>query len=170
VITVTSPGAATTEEVGGAAAACVGAGEVVLLVGELGAGKTTFARGFGRALGVEEAITSPTFTLMAGYGGERARLVHLDAWRLGNLRELRDLGLEEALDDGAIVIVEWGDVVAPVLGEGALVVSIEDGPGDDERLVVLDPGDTTWSHRLGPAVERMRRAGLDPVVSAVAAR
>jgi tRNA threonylcarbamoyladenosine biosynthesis protein TsaE len=119
---------------------------------------------------VEEAITSPTFTLMAGYRGEGARLVHLDAWRLGNLRELLDLGLEEALDDGARAIVEWGDAVAPVLGEGALVVSIEDGPGDDERLVVLDPGDTGWSQRLGPAVEGLRRAGLDPVVSAVAAR
>jgi tRNA threonylcarbamoyladenosine biosynthesis protein TsaE len=123
-----------------ALAALARPGDVILLVGGLGAGKTTFARGFARALGVEGPVTSPTFTLVREYecGGPVRRLLHADLYRLDTLGELADLGLgepDELAADGAVALVEWGDVGAEVLGDGALTVAIEpagDGEGDGD--------------------------------------
>jgi tRNA threonylcarbamoyladenosine biosynthesis protein TsaE len=107
-------------------------GDVLLLSGDLGAGKTTFAQGFGAALGVTEPVTSPTFTLVrqypvagagAGAGGVRT-LVHADVWRLDHLHEIVDLGLGELVEDGAVALVEWGDAAGPVLGQDALAVEL----------------------------------------------
>ena len=89
-------------------------GDVVVLAGDLGAGKTAFAQGFGAALGVAESITSPTFTLVNRFEG-RLVLHHLDVYRLDRLEEVVDLGLAEFLDEEGVVLVEWGDTIAPVL-------------------------------------------------------
>jgi tRNA threonylcarbamoyl adenosine modification protein YjeE len=88
-------------------------GQVVVLVGQLGAGKTTFTKAYARALGVTATVTSPTFTLVHQYRcGPTAPiglLLHLDLWRLEHASELDDLALDELLDEGAAAIVEWGN-------------------------------------------------------------
>jgi len=105
------------------------AGDLLLLVGPLGAGKTTFVRGLARGAGSVDAVASPTFVLVRNYRG-RIPLAHIDLYRLNRAPELRDLGLDELLDEGAVV-VEWGDrLEAP----GAKVVTIEPLGGDRRRL------------------------------------
>jgi tRNA threonylcarbamoyladenosine biosynthesis protein TsaE len=99
--------AAETEAVGEELAPLLAAGDLLLLAGELGAGKTTFVRGLARGLGVTAAVQSPTFQLVRVYPG-RVQLAHVDLYRLESGAELTDLGLDELLDQG-VVAVEWGD-------------------------------------------------------------
>ena len=122
--------ASSTRELAAALARTCRAGDVLLLVGGLGAGKTTFAQGFARALGVVGPVTSPTFTLVrqypctgAGVPGV-AYLVHADVYRLDSAEEMADLGLHE-LGDDAVTLVEWGDRAAPVLASSTLTVELE---------------------------------------------
>ncbi len=107
-------------------------GDVIVLRGALGAGKTTFAQGFARGLGVEGPVTSPTFTLVRQYPCALGQLVHVDVYRLDHLAEVADLGLADLVEDGA-ALVEWGDVVSPALGPVTWTVSITrpEGGGDD---------------------------------------
>ncbi len=86
-------------------------GDLVLLAGDLGAGKTAFTQGLGSALGVTEPITSPTFTLVNRYEG-RLVLYHLDVYRLEQVNEVLDLDLPEMLDDQSVTVIEWGDAIA----------------------------------------------------------
>jgi tRNA threonylcarbamoyladenosine biosynthesis protein TsaE len=135
-LTLATTDAAGTQAVAGAIARRCMPGDILLLAGDLGAGKTTFAQGFGRALGIEESITSPTFTLVRQYpvgeggDGSVALLIHADVYRLDHLQEITDLGIGELVEDGGVALVEWGDAAAPVLGEGALTVRLEAGPLD----------------------------------------
>ncbi len=122
-------------------------GDLILLAGDLGAGKTAFTQGFGAALGVTERITSPTFTLVNNYAG-RLELNHLDVYRLDTLAEVLDLGVPEMLDDGGVTVIEWGDAVAPVLPADYLEIRLsfcEDL--DDDRIVELAPIGTRWLAR-----------------------
>lgn len=121
-------------------------GDLVLLVGELGAGKTTFVQGLGEALGVGEQITSPTFTLAREYEG-RIPLHHLDVYRLEQIEEVLDLALPELLDSGALTLIEWGDAIIPVLPADYLEVRLEYGEGDDERVISLHGVGPRWSAR-----------------------
>ena len=113
-------------------------GDVVLLAGDLGAGKTTFAQGFGAgARGSPSPITSPTFTLVRQYpvpapGGPPVHLLHADVYRLDHLHEIADLGLGELVEDGGWPWWSGGTPPAPVLGQDALTVRLEsaDDPGD----------------------------------------
>lgn len=123
-----------TRLLGGAVAELSRPGDLVLLSGEMGAGKTAFTQGFGRALGVAETITSPTFTLAHRYEG-RLVLNHLDVYRLDQMSEVTDLGLAELLDGGGVTVIEWGDVIAPVLPHDYLEVILAYGDEDDARLV-----------------------------------
>ena len=104
-IICTSP--AETEAAGQRLGVRLHAGDLVLLVGELGAGKTTFVRGVARGTGSTAPVASPTFQLVRVYPG-RVQLAHVDLYRIENPKELGDLGLDELLDQGAVVI-EWGD-------------------------------------------------------------
>lgn len=122
------------------------AGDLVLLAGDLGAGKTAFVQGFGQALGVDEPITSPTFTLAQRYDGARV-IHHLDVYRLGQLHEVLDLGLPELLDEGGIVLIEWGDAVVPVVPADYLEVRLAFGDADDERHVTVRPVGRRWAAR-----------------------
>ncbi len=125
-------------------------GDVVLLQGDLGAGKTTFTQGMAAALGVDAAVTSPTFTLMNIYPTTSGfDLVHVDVYRLERLSEVVDLGLGEMLDDGAVVVVEWGDRAAAAIGGDHLTVSLVAGADDTARTVSFTAYGPTWELRLG---------------------
>jgi len=104
-------------------------GDVVLLTGALGAGKTTFVRGVARGTGSRADVASPTFQLVRIYPG-RVQLAHVDLYRVESIAELRDLGLEELTDQGAVV-VEWGDRIDV---DGAALIEIEH-LGGDRRLI-----------------------------------
>ena len=149
--------------------------DLLVLVGDLGAGKTAFTQGFGRGLGVDEQITSPTFALVRSYTG-RLDLYHLDVYRLDQVAEALDLGLSELLDDGSVTIIEWGDRVAPVLPQDYLEVHLRfagagtgAATGDeaaaraaaeaqaDVREIELVPVGPRWSARvraMGTAISR----------------
>jgi tRNA threonylcarbamoyladenosine biosynthesis protein TsaE len=136
-----------TTALGARLAAIVEAGDVVVLSGPLGAGKTTLAQGFGRALGVTAAIRSPTYTLVDVHESGRLPLLHLDAWRLGDSTEVEGLGLDEA-PVGAVLLIEWGELIAPLLSDSWLVVRLDRPVGTDVRTVELEPHGGTWADRL----------------------
>ena len=108
VATVPTASADETQTVAARLAALVRAGDLIVLCGDLGAGKTAFTQGLGRALGVTAPITSPTFTLANRYEGDNLTVHHLDVYRLARIEEVRDLGLPELVDDRAVTLVEWG--------------------------------------------------------------
>ncbi len=132
-----------TRDLADALAALARPGDVIVLAGDLGAGKTAFVQGFGRGLGVPDRITSPTFTLVHVYEG-RFPVHHLDVYRLEQLSEALDLGLPEMLDDGGVVLIEWGDAILPVLPHDYLEVRLTFGPGDDDRHIALRPVGRAW--------------------------
>lgn len=112
---------------------------IVALSGDLGAGKTTFAQGIARALGVEEAVTSPTFVLEKIYeltGQKWARLIHIDAYRLKSEHELEVLGWKEiARDCGNLILIEWPEMVAELIPADAIRIMIS-GDGDTREVSV----------------------------------
>ncbi|WP_420842018.1 tRNA (adenosine(37)-N6)-threonylcarbamoyltransferase complex ATPase subunit type 1 TsaE [Haloactinopolyspora alba] len=110
------------------------AGDVVLLGGDLGAGKTTLAQGVGDGLGVRGPITSPTFVLARVHPSlvEGPPMVHVDAYRLGGWDELEDIDLEATLDE-AVTLIEWGEGVAEGLAGDRLEVHIDRGRGGDDN-------------------------------------
>jgi tRNA threonylcarbamoyladenosine biosynthesis protein TsaE len=121
-----------TRALAGAVTSLVTEGDLMLLTGDLAAGKTTFAQGIGSSLGVVDPITSPTFTLHRRYRG-RLELNHLDVYRIDQMEEVADLGLPELLDGTSLTVIEWGDVIAPVLPLDFLEVRISLGDGEDDR-------------------------------------
>ncbi len=148
MITVVTKSAEDTRELGAALSALARPGDVVLLSGDLGAGKTTLVQGFARGLGVQEPVVSPTFILVRTYRG-RLCLIHADAYRMDDLDEVPDLDLPELLDDGGVALVEWGDVIAPVLPADFLEIAIEFGEGDDDRHIGVRVVGPTWAARAG---------------------
>jgi tRNA threonylcarbamoyladenosine biosynthesis protein TsaE len=123
-------------------------GDVLAVSGDLGAGKTVFAKGVGRALGVQEVVVSPTFTVVREYDGT-VPFVHVDVYRLDRVQELHDIGWDDLLDADAVVLVEWGERVGAQLPIDRLDVLIEPAPGDvDERSVSFSPSGRSWSARL----------------------
>ncbi len=162
-----SSSVAATRALGRALAAVLRGGDLVLLVGDLGAGKTAFTQGLAEGLGVREPVTSPTFTLVQSYPTARGPVLHhLDVYRLDHLGELDDLAVAELLDDDAVTVVEWGDVVASRLPADRLEIRLTYGDldggtdgddGADVRLIELRPNGRRWAAReasLTAAVER----------------
>jgi tRNA threonylcarbamoyladenosine biosynthesis protein TsaE len=160
VLTAATKSADDTRELASQVATLAKPGDVVLLAGELGAGKTAFAQGFGRALGVDEAIVSPTFTLVRTYAG-RIPLVHVDVYRLDHLQEVVELGLAELLDEGGVALIEWGDMAAPSLPADFMEVRLEypegDAASDDERRLTFRIVGPSWAPR-----QRALHAALSP--------
>ncbi len=130
--------AAETEALGAALAACLEPDDVVVLHGEVGAGKTTLIRGACRALGVSEPITSPTFTIGRRYAGGRMPISHLDLYRLEAGLDGEDPALlEDYLDPGGVAFVEWPAVAEPRLSAGRLLTVRLRHAGGDRREVEL---------------------------------
>ena len=119
-------------------------GDVVLLMGDLGAGKTCMARGMAQGVDSAAAARSPTFVIVNEYRG-RIRLSHCDLYRVGGPGEVVELALEERLTDGALAI-EWPERAGGELPEDALLVHIEFGAGPDERMITLTPGGDRAAH------------------------
>ncbi len=133
--TMTTHSEAETADVAEALAGTLSPGSVVLLVGNLGAGKTAFVRGLARGLDVDEnEVSSPTFTLIQEYRGRRLSLHHVDLYRLTGGREVDDLALEEIAATG-VMAIEWADKL-PRAWPGAIHVRIEDAGGDDRRIEI----------------------------------
>jgi tRNA threonylcarbamoyladenosine biosynthesis protein TsaE len=167
--------ASQTAELAGRLASLARPGDLVLVSGELGTGKTVFAQGFAGGLGIQGPVTSPTFTLLRQYEcpgpGPLRQLLHADLYRLEDLGEVIDLALPELLDDGAVAVVEWGERGAPVLGDSALEVCLaasasaiaagvsDDGgePGVGDRVVTVTARGPNWAGR-----EAEVAAVLDP--------
>ena len=121
--------------------------DVIVLAGEMGAGKTAFAKGFGAALGVTEPITSPTFTLVHSYDAGRLTLHHADIYRLSTTNEVADLALGELLEYGGILLLEWGDVVSSSLGDHLEVLLEHDPNDEDARIITVSATGRSWAVR-----------------------
>ena len=137
-----------TRSLGRAISEALRPGDVVALAGDLGAGKTAFAQGFARGLGVTGQVVSPTFTISRQYEGTTLTLNHLDVYRLDHLQEAIDLGLSELIDDDSgVTLIEWGDVVIPTLPADFLEVRIAYGFDDDERTFSFHSVGNHWGAR-----------------------
>ena len=124
-----------TEAIGAAFARELPGGTVVAMYGELGAGKTAFVRGMARGMGIDCRVSSPTFTIVNEYIGER-ELIHFDMYRLSSADELFDIGWEDYLARGAVCAVEWSENVSDAFFGDEIVVRI-DKLGEDERLITI---------------------------------
>ncbi|HEX4118206.1 MAG TPA: tRNA (adenosine(37)-N6)-threonylcarbamoyltransferase complex ATPase subunit type 1 TsaE [Rhizomicrobium sp.] len=138
-MTVALPDLAATATLGAAIAARLAPGDAVLLKGDLGSGKTTLARAILAALGVTENVPSPTFTLVQAYDTPRLTVSHYDLYRLKRESELEELGLDEALDQGA-ALIEWPERAEDRLPADALIAALD---ADKERRAVLE-GPARW--------------------------
>jgi len=132
---IVSTSAEATEASGERLGQTLGAGAVVALTGELGAGKTCFVQGVVRGLGATVRATSPTFVLVNQYQG-RVPIHHVDAYRTDSMTELIDLGLLDLMDGEGVTIIEWADKLTPLLTPEAIRVHIA-GVGDEPRRITI---------------------------------
>ncbi len=113
-------------------------GAVVAFTGDLGAGKTAFVSGMAKGLGIEERVTSPTFTIVNEYEGGRLPLFHFDMYRLGSADELFDIGWEDYLARDGVCAVEWTEHVTEAMEDDAIRVSIRRGEDDNSRVIEIE--------------------------------
>ena len=143
---VTTHDAGETHALGRRLGALLRPGDVVVLDGELGTGKTVLAKGIAVALGIAEPVVSPTFTVVREYDAPTP-LVHVDVYRLDHLQELHDLGFDDLIGGDAVTVVEWGDRVSPALPTERLRVLLEPGERDDDRVVTVEAAGLSWGER-----------------------
>jgi tRNA threonylcarbamoyladenosine biosynthesis protein TsaE len=130
-----------TEALGAELAKSLRPGDVVALIGEIGAGKTTFARGLARGLGVPDgSVASPSFVLVRQYTTGRLPLYHADLFRLENLPQAANVGLEEFYEAGGVTLIEWGNKVPGVLPEQFLEIRFETVDPESRRLTLQPHG------------------------------
>lgn len=135
-----------TRKVGAALAELLVPGDVVSLTGDLGAGKTCFVQGAARALGVVDAVASPTFVLVREYRGD-VPVYHLDVYRLDRLQEVLDLGFEDLLDPSGVIFVEWGDAIDALLPDSNLQVELTVASDDEVRRLAFTGRGPRWAGR-----------------------
>jgi tRNA threonylcarbamoyladenosine biosynthesis protein TsaE len=111
----------------------VQAGDIICLTGDLGAGKTTFTQAFAKGMGVEEYVTSPTFTLIQEYKG-RIPLFHFDVYRINHPSEVEDLGYEEYFYGNGVCVIEWANLICEMLPENYLQVEIKSQGGHNREI------------------------------------
>ncbi len=135
---------------GRALGAAAGPGALICLHGDLGAGKTVFARGVGAGLGVQTRVQSPTFVLVQAHEGGRLPFWHADLYRLGHPEQVHELGLDELLADGGVLVVEWPERSGDTLPVGRLNVwLVEEGVGRALRWVATDAAHAALGAVLG---------------------
>ena len=140
---------AATRDLAARLAAAARPGDLLCLVGDLGAGKTQFAKGFAVGLGIDEVVSSPTFVLMTEYAG-RLPMFHLDLYRLADAADALAGGLIDERQTEGVALVEWAERLGDALPEGRLDVLI-DGTGDDERRITLHAGSADYVRYLAAA-------------------
>ena len=115
------------------------AGQVYALVGDLGVGKTVFTKGFAEGLGIEEAVNSPTFTILQIYDEGRIPLYHFDVYRIEEPEEMEEIGFEEYIEGDGVCLIEWAGRIADILPENIIVIRIEKdlGKGLDYRKITV---------------------------------
>lgn len=123
-----------TERVGFELGASAEAGMLIALIGDLGTGKTTLTKSIARGLGVAETITSPTFNIVKEYRSGRLPLYHFDVYRIGDLDEMFELGYEEYFYGNGVCVVEWADIIEELLPEDAIIINMEYGKSEGERI------------------------------------
>jgi tRNA threonylcarbamoyladenosine biosynthesis protein TsaE len=138
-----------TRALGAALVPLLRAGDLVVLVGPLGAGKTALTQGIGEALGVREPVTSPTFVIARVHRGGRLPLVHVDAYRLGGAADVDDLDLDVTVAS-SVTVVEWGQGLVEQLADEHLEIRL-DRRHDDVRTAELVPHGAGWQERLDGA-------------------
>lgn len=109
-------------------------GTVIALTGDLGAGKTTLTKSIAKGLGIEDVITSPTFTIVKEYDSGRLPLYHFDVYRIGDVDEMYELGYEDYFFGEGVCVVEWADLIEDIMPEEALRINIEYGEKEGERI------------------------------------
>ena len=139
--TKTSRSAAGTREIGAALGRLLRGGEVLVLTGPFGAGKTVFAQGIADGLGIDDHLTSPSFTLANSYPSEAGGpgIHHLDLYRVSSIEEALTFGLEEYFEDDAVTLIEWPGDVGSALGEEAIQVELAIEEADTRRIAVSIP-------------------------------
>ncbi len=141
--TITSHSAQETKDAAAALAEQLRGGDMVALVGDLGAGKTTFVQGLAAALGVTVRVKSPTFAVMheypCSYGAIR-RLLHLDLYRFHSAQELQPLSLEDELRADTVMVMEWPNILPDVTWHPAFTVTMAPGSTEDERMITITNG------------------------------
>lgn len=144
---VSANGIRQTEIVAGVLARRLVQGDVVLLSGALGSGKTTFVKAVASALGSQDMVTSPTFALAQFYSAKNCQIIHIDAYRLSGVLEFRDLALDEYIDS-SIALVEWGEIITEDFPE-SLLVTLKCPPGfKDLRQISLSSECDRWKPEL----------------------
>ena len=158
MIDLRSGSVATTHAIAGVIAGLVRPRDIIVLAGDMGAGKTAFTVGFTRALGVseEDQVSSPTFTLVHSYNSGRIPVLHADLYRLNSMAEVADLGLREQVDLGAVALVEWGDVAAEVIGDSLTIELSHDDDDDDARDIVISVEGHGWDTRWDKLRDSLR--------------
>ena len=115
-------------------------GDVYALIGDLGVGKTAFAKGFAEGLGIDEPIVSPTFTVVHAYEGGRMPLYHFDVYRIGDVSEMDEIGYEDCFYGDGVSLMEWADLVEPILPDDVIRINIvkDLSKGIDYRRISIE--------------------------------
>ncbi len=148
--TLRSADEAFTRTVGRLLGECLNGGEILVLIGDLGAGKTTFVKGLAEGLGVPDTrdVTSPTFLRIQEYAG-RVTIQHVDAYRMQDAPdEFSGLGGDELLESGAVVVIEWGERLLASMPDEFLTVRFEHGEVESERLIRFNPRGLGYAERV----------------------
>jgi tRNA threonylcarbamoyladenosine biosynthesis protein TsaE len=155
--TVVTRDPSSTRALAGGLASAAAPGDLVSLIGDLGAGKTQFAKGFGAGLGIEETIVSPTFVLMAEYTG-RLTLFHVDLYRLADAAEAMAGGLVDDRQSEGVTLIEWAERLADAMPEERLEVILE-GTGDEPRRIELRAEGKRYERYLAAVPGGIENAG-----------
>ena len=154
-----------TRALGAAIASIAEPADVLLLEGELGTGKTTFTKGLVEALDGDVVVTSPTFTLCHRYE-TTPPVAHVDCFRIGPNDELTDLALDELVDEGCVLVIEWGERAEALVGDAIVLTFVANDDRDGEtRFIEVDASSPSWSSRAEVLFERVAAIGIETVKS-----
>lgn len=122
------------------------AGDIYALYGDLGAGKTVLAKGIAKGLGIEDVVSSPTFTIVREYDGGRLKLYHFDVYRIGDISEMEDVGYEETFYGDGVCVIEWAELIEDLLPQNTVRIRMEQAPDeslDARRITITGPNGET---------------------------